>query len=93
MISSFADKKSESIFNRERVRGMSNGLQDAILRKLRYLHNAKTLHDLRVMPGAHLEKLRGDREGQYSIRVNDQWRICFGWDDGVAFNVEAVDYH
>lgn len=63
------------------------------LRKLRMLHRAKTLQDLRVPPANRLEKLLGEREGQYSIRINDQWRICFQWQDGDAYNVEIVDYH
>ena len=62
-------------------------------RKLLYLHAAKTLEELRVPPGNHLEALKRDRAGQYSIRINDQWRICFVWRDGEAHNVEIVDYH
>jgi proteic killer suppression protein len=62
-------------------------------RKLMYLHRARTLRDLRVPPGNRLEALKGDRKGQHSIRINDQWRICFSWRDGDAFDVEIVDYH
>ena len=62
-------------------------------RKLMYLHRARTLQDLRVPPGNRLEALKGDRKGQHSIRINDQWRICFSWRDGDAFAVEIVDYH
>jgi len=62
-------------------------------RKLMYLHRARTLQDLRVPPGNRLEALKGDRKGQHSIRINDQWRICFSWRDGDAFDVEIVDYH
>lgn len=63
------------------------------LRKLRILNRAETLQDLRVPPANRLERLVGDREGQYSIRVNDRWRICFSWEDGDALDVEIVDYH
>ena len=62
-------------------------------RKLMYLHRARTLRDLRVPPGNRLEALKGDRKGQHGIRINDQWRICFSWRDGDAFDVEIVDYH
>lgn len=64
-----------------------------MLRKLVAIHSASALEDLRVPPGNHLEKLRGERAGQYSIRVNDQWRVCFWWSDGNAHDVEIVDYH
>lgn len=64
-----------------------------MLRKLVAVHSASALEDLRVPPGNHLEKLRGERAGQYSIRVNDQWRVCFRWSDGNAHDVEIVDYH
>ncbi|OGF54628.1 MAG: plasmid maintenance system killer protein [Candidatus Fraserbacteria bacterium RBG_16_55_9] len=93
MIISFTDRRTERIFNRELVKGISNDLQDSILRKLRILHRSMSLNDLRVPLGNRLEKLKGDREGQYSIRVNDPWRICFNWHHGDASNVEAVDYH
>ena len=63
------------------------------LRKLRMLNRAATLNDLRVPPANRLEKLKGDRQGQYSIRINDQWRICFKWQDGDAYDVEIIDYH
>ena len=68
-------------------------MQPVAFRKLRMLHNSKTINDLRVPPGNHLEKLKGNREGQYSIRINDQYRICFEWRDGDAYRVEIVDYH
>jgi proteic killer suppression protein len=68
-------------------------IQQVALRKLRMLNRAETLQDLRVPPANRLERLVGDREGQYSIRVNDQWRICFVWQDGDALDVEIVDYH
>ena len=68
-------------------------IQQIAVRKLRMLHNAQNLKDLRIPPANRLEKLSGDREGQYSIRINDQWRICFDWIDGNAYSVEIVDYH
>jgi toxin HigB-1 len=68
-------------------------IQQVSYRKLRMLNNAVTLDDLRIPPANRLEKLSGDRSGQYSIRINDQWRICFEWIDGDAYNVEIVDYH
>lgn len=72
---------------------MPQNIQQVALRKLRMLNRAVTLQDLRVPPANRLEKLSGARAGQYSIRINDQWRICFDWRDGDAFNVEIVDYH
>jgi len=69
------------------------GIQRIALRKLRMLNRAKTLRDLLVPPGNRLEALHGDREGQYSIRINDKWRICFEWQEGDAYNVEILDYH
>jgi proteic killer suppression protein len=68
-------------------------MQQVALRKLRMLNRAANLNDLRVPPANRLEKLKGDRDGQYSIRINEQWRICFEWRDGDSFNVEIVDYH
>lgn len=93
MIRSFADSDTRRVFDRERVRGWSTVLQRAALRKLLVLDAAEVLEDLRVPPGNRLERLVGDRAGQYSIRINDQWRICFLWRDGVADAVEIVDYH
>lgn len=93
MIRSFRDKESEKIFQRQRSRKLPHDIQQIALRKLRMLHNSQTLGDLRIPPANRLEKLSGDREGQYSIRVNDQWRICFVWLDGDAHDVEIVDYH
>lgn len=72
---------------------MPSDIQQVALRKLRMLNRAETLQDLRVPPANRLERLLGDREGQYSIRINDRWRICFTWQEGDAFNVEIVDYH
>lgn len=93
MIRSFRGKETERLYNREQVRRWSADLQKAALRKLRMLNAAVTLGDLRALPGNRLEKLRGDREGQWSIRVTDQWRLCFDWKDGDAYGVELVDYH
>ena len=93
MIRSFADKDTERLFHRERVRRFAGKLERAALRKLALLDAAETLEDLRVPPGNHLEKLTGDRDGQCSIRINDQWRVCFHWIDGEAHDVAIVDYH
>lgn len=93
MIRSFKSQEEEKIFNRLRSRKFPQDIQQVALRKLRMLNRAATLQDLHVPPANRLEKLRGDRAGQYSIRINDQWRICFEWRDGDAFNVEIVDYH
>jgi proteic killer suppression protein len=71
----------------------AGGIQQIALRKLRMLNRAVTLNDLRIPPANHLEKLIGKRKGQYSIRINDQWRICFKWHQGDAFEVEIIDYH
>ncbi len=93
MIRGFKDKEAEKLFHREPSRKLPQNLQRIALRKLRMLNRAMTLADLRIPPGNRLEALRGDREGQYSIRINDQWRICFQWQDGEVFQVEIVDYH
>jgi proteic killer suppression protein len=93
VIRSFADPDAERLFRRERVRRFPAELLRAMLRKLVLLDAAEQLTDLRVPPGNRLEKLQGDRVGQHSIRVNDQWRICFRWQDGDALDVEIVDYH
>jgi len=93
MIVSFADRQTEALFNRQRVKRMDARLQRVALRKLRYLHAAASLDDLRVPPGNRLEALKGDRAGQQSIRVNDQWRIVFTWRAGNAHDVTIVDYH
>ena len=93
MIRSFKSKETEKVFNRERSQKLPSDLQQVALRKLRMLNRAVTLQDLRVPPANRLEKLSGDRAGQYSIRINDQWRICFDWDAGTAHHVEIVDYH
>ena len=92
MIGSFADKETAAIFWRKPAK-CSKRLQSAALERLQYLQAANSLDDLRVPAGNRLEKLVGDRKGQYSIRVNKQYRLCFDWNDGVATAVELVDYH
>ena len=93
MIQTFSDRDTERLFHREPVRRFPAELQRAMLRKLVLVDAAEQLEDLRVPPGNRLEKLKGDRAGQRSIRVNDQWRICFRWKDGNAFDVAVIDYH
>ena len=93
MIQSFADKRTEAIFRRKRVKRLDNNLRDSSYRKLLSLHIATTLNETNVPPNNQLEALKGDRAGQFSIRVNRQWRICFRWEDGHAYDVELVDYH
>ena len=93
MIRSFRDKETEKIFNRQRSRKLPSDIQQIALRKLRMLNRSQSLQDLRVPPSNRLEKLSGDRQDQYSIRINKQWRICFSWQNSDAYNVEIVDYH
>ncbi len=93
MIRSFADKETEKVWSRRRSRALPPDLQRTALRKLSQIHFARNLDDLRVPPGNRLEKLHGDREGQHSIRINVQYRVCFTWEDGDAYEVEIVDYH
>lgn len=93
MIRSFADRETERLFARTPGRRFPPELHRVMLRKLLQLDAADGLADLRVPPGNRLEALKGDRKGQHSIRVNDQWRVCFRWDDGDAYEVEIVDYH
>jgi proteic killer suppression protein len=93
MIASFRDKEAERIWDGRRSRRLPGDIQVAALRKLRLLNAAQSLADLRVPPANRLEALRGDRSGQHSIRINDQWRICFIWREGHAHEVEIVDYH
>jgi proteic killer suppression protein len=93
MIRSFASPETEKIFNRQRSRKLPPEIQAVALRKLRMLNRAMTMQDLRVPPANRLEKLSGNRLGQYSMRINDQWRICFEWRDDDAYDVEIVDYH
>jgi len=93
MILNFGDKLARAVFERTYVKTLSPDLQRAALRKLEILNAALSLDDLRVPPGNRLEKLSGDREGQYSIRINDQYRVCFEWKEGNAYDVEITDYH
>ena len=93
MIKSFKDAETDKIYHRERSRKSPSDIQQVALRKLRMINNAINLNDLRIPPANRLEKLAGDRKGQYSIRINDQWRICFEWRNSDAFNVEITDYH
>ena len=92
MIRSFASKDTQALFDGKRVRRWIH-IEAAAMRKLALLHRAASLSDLRIPPGNRLEALKGDRAGQHSIRVNDQFRICFAWRQGEAYDVEIVDYH
>ena len=93
MIVSFNCQETKKIFSRQRSRKLPQDIQQRAYRKLRMLNNAQDIDDLRIPPANRLEKLKGDRVGQYSIRINNQWRICFYWRDGNAINVEIIDYH
>jgi toxin HigB-1 len=93
VIKSFADDETARIYRRQFSSRLPGDVQPVALRKLRMLNNAHAINDLRSPPGNHLEKLSGRREGQYSIRVNDQWRVCFVWQAGEVYDVEIVDYH
>ena len=93
MIKAFKDSETEKIYSRERSRKLPSDIQQVALRKLRMINNAKNINDLRIPPANRLEKLSGNRAGQYSIRINDQWRVCFTWKDGDAVGVEITDYH
>ena len=93
MIRSFGNKETERLWHRERVPSIDPRIHSTALRKLRQVGSAETLDDLRLPPGNRLEPLKGVRAGQYSIRINDQWRICFVWTDAGPEEVEIVDYH
>ena len=93
MIKSFKDRDTERLFRRQPVRRLGADVQRVALRKLRMLDAAGSLDDLRIPPANRLERLKGDRGGQHSIRVNRQWRVCFRWRSGDAYDVEIVDYH
>jgi proteic killer suppression protein len=93
MIRSFRDKETQKLFEREGSRKLPENIHKIALHKLVILDAAESLHDMRLPPGNRLEKLSGDREGQYSIRINDQWRICFRWSGAEAHDVEITDYH
>ena len=93
MIRNFIDREAEKIWDGQSSRRLPHGIQSIARRKLRMLNNAATLDDLRIPPANRLEALRGNRRGQHSIRINDQWRICFRWKNDEAYDVEIVDYH
>ncbi len=93
MIRSFKSKETKKLFEREPSKRIPPQIQDLALRKLWTIHFAKQLHDLKRPPSNHLEALTGDRKGHHSIRINRQWRICFLWDNGNAYEVEIIDYH
>ena len=93
MIRAFKDKEAEKVFNGLFSKKLPQDIQRIAERKLILLHRSVTLNDLRVPPSNRLEALKGNREGQYSIRINDRWRICFEWREDGVYNVEIVDYH
>jgi proteic killer suppression protein len=93
MIRSFGDRETEIVWLGERSRRLPTDIQDTALRKLRQIDAVSSLSELRIPPGNRLEALKGDRGGQHSIRINDQWRICFHWTEGGAEDVEITDYH
>ena len=93
MIKSFRGKETEKVWQGQRSRRLPGNIQQVARRKLRMLNNARALNDLRIPPANRLEALQGQRAGQHSIRINDQWRICFVWDQGIVLDVEIVDYH
>ena len=93
MILSFKDKETELVYNERFSKKLPRDIQRTALRKLIVLHYAVSLEDLRIPPGNKLEQLFGDRKGQHSIRINDQWRVCFIWENNNAHDVEIVDYH
>ena len=93
MIRSFRSKDTEGLWNRRRIKRLGPELSRLAYNKLVLINAAESINDLRVPPGNSLEKLGGDRAGQYSVRVNNQWRICFTWSTNGASNVELVDYH
>ena len=93
MIRTFKNKDTEAVYQGRFVKGLDNQIQQRAREKLRYLDSAADLRDLMIPPANQFEALKGDRAGQYSIRINKQWRLCFKWKDGDAFEVEIVDYH
>ena len=93
MIKTFSNEETQKIYQRQRARKLPSDIQQVALRKLRMINNAVTINDLRVPPANRLEKLSGNRSGQCSIRINDQWRICFRWEGSDAYDVEITDYH
>ncbi|KXK13549.1 MAG: putative plasmid maintenance system killer protein [Chloroflexi bacterium OLB14] len=93
MIKTFKNDDTQKIYQRKRSRKFPADIQQVALRKLRMINNSVSINDLRVPPANHLEKLKGSRAGQWSIRINDQWRICFKWEGSNAHDVEITDYH
>ena len=93
MITSFRDEATETVWKGEFTKKLPNQIQSVARRKLRMVNNARSINDLRIPPNNRLEMLAGDRAGQWSIRINDQWRLCFVWNDGQAERVEICDYH
>jgi toxin HigB-1 len=89
----YKDKRADAIFRGEFVKGLDGQIQQRAREKLKYLDAAANIGDLRVPPGNQLEALKGDRKGQHSIRINQQWRLCFRWSEGEALDVEIIDYH
>ncbi|HMS00632.1 MAG: type II toxin-antitoxin system RelE/ParE family toxin [Anaerolineales bacterium] len=93
MIKNFKDDETQKIYQRQRSRKLPADIQQTALRKLRMINNSVSINDLRVPPANRLEKLSGNRAGQWSIRINDQWRVCFRWEGSDALDVEITDYH
>lgn len=93
MIKTFKNDDTLKIYQRQRSRKFPSDIQQVALRRLRMINNSVSVNDLRVPPANHLEKLKGNRAGQWSIRINDQWRICFKWQGTDAYDVEIMDYH
>jgi len=93
VIKNFKDEETQKIYQRQRSRKLPSDIQQVALRKLRMINNSITINDLRVPPANRLEKLSGNRAGQWSIRINDQWRVCFRWEGSDALDVEITDYH
>jgi toxin HigB-1 len=93
VIKNFKDAETHKIYQRQRSRKLPSDIQQVALRKLRMINNSFSINDLRVPPANRLEKLSGNRAGQWSIRINDQWRICFRWEGSDAIDVEITDYH
>ena len=93
MIKNFKDDETQKIYQRQRSRKLPSDIQQVALRKLRMINNSISINDLRVPPANRLEKLSGTRAGQWSIRINDQWRVCFRWEGSDALDVEITDYH
>ncbi|NCP87069.1 MAG: plasmid maintenance system killer [Anaerolineae bacterium CG_4_9_14_3_um_filter_57_17] len=93
MIKTFKGDETQKIYQRQRSRNLPSDIQQIALRKLRMINNSASIIDLRVPPANHLEKLSGNRADQWSIRINDQWRVCFRWEGSDAYDVEIADYH